>query len=72
MRIERSNGQLIRLEDLLEPMTDDDRQTGPWVLALGTLAIGVGAMATELLRWRRERTGDREPEDEPTAGTHRS
>lgn len=32
----------------------DDTQTGPWILALGTLAVGVGAMA-ELWR-RRERT----------------
>lgn len=42
----------------------DDTQTGPWVLALGTLAIGVGAMTVQLLRQRRERT-DREPENAP-------
>lgn len=35
----------------------DDTQTGPWILALGTLAVGVGAMA-QLLRRRRERTED--------------
>lgn len=47
----------------------DDRQTGPWVLALGTLAIGVGAMTVQLLRQRNERAGDREHEDESTADT---
>ncbi|QLG26996.1 hypothetical protein HUG10_05330 [Halorarum halophilum] len=36
-------------------MTND--QTGPWVLALGALAIGVGAIAVELLR-RRGDDGD--------------
>jgi|GEM_PF-3108506 len=36
-------------------MTDDD-QTGPWVLALGALAIGVGAAAA-LLR-RRDSDGE--------------
>lgn len=38
-------------------MTDDDTPTGPWVLALGTLAIGTAAMA-QLLRRRRERGED--------------
>jgi hypothetical protein len=33
-------------------MADDDL-TGPWVLALGTLAIGVAAVASEVLRRRR-------------------
>lgn len=30
-------------------MTDDD-MSGPWLLALGTLAIGAGAVAVETLR----------------------
>lgn len=34
-------------------MTDDD-MTGPWVLALGTLALGVGAVTATLLRQRRD------------------
>jgi MYXO-CTERM domain-containing protein len=38
-------------------MTDDT--TGPWVLALGTLAIGAAAMV-RLARRRRERTDDGE------------
>jgi hypothetical protein len=33
----------------------DDRQTGPWVLALGVLAIGVGALAHEVRKRRNER-----------------
>ncbi|MFH5798880.1 hypothetical protein [Haladaptatus sp. CMAA 1911] len=33
----------------------NDRQTGPWVLALGVLAIGVGALANEVRKRRRER-----------------
>lgn len=32
----------------------DDSLNGPWVLALGTLAIGVGALASEVLRHRRD------------------
>lgn len=32
----------------------DDSQTGPWALALGTLAVGVGAVAAEVLRRRRD------------------
>lgn len=40
-------------------MTDDDL-TGPWVLALGTLAIGVGAVAAEVLRRRRADDADRD------------
>lgn len=43
-------------------MTDDDTLTGPWVLALGTLAVGTAAMA-QLLRRRRERTAN--GEDDP-------
>lgn len=35
-----------------------DRQTGPWVLALGTLAIGVGALVAEARRHRREAPPD--------------
>jgi MYXO-CTERM domain-containing protein len=38
-------------------MTDD--MTGPWVLALGTLAVGAAAMV-RLARRRRERSDDRE------------
>ncbi|MFC6939752.1 hypothetical protein ACFQE8_07200 [Salinirubellus sp. GCM10025818] len=41
----------------------EDSQTGPWVLVLGALAIGVGAVATELLRYRRNRSGKRERDD---------
>ena len=34
-------------------MTEDRTdQTGPWLLALGTLAIGVAAIGAELLRRR--------------------
>jgi hypothetical protein len=35
-------------------MSDSDRQTGPWVLALGALALGVGAVTVEVLRARRD------------------
>lgn len=45
-------------------MTDDDTLTGPWVLALGTLAVGVGAMA-ELVRRHRARTADGEDDAPP-------
>lgn len=31
-----------------------DSHTGPWVLALGTLAIGVGAVIAEVRRRRRQ------------------
>lgn len=48
----------------------NDTQTGPWVLALGTLAIGVGAMTVQLLRQSRDRT-DRERED-GSVDTHRN
>lgn len=47
---------------LPRPVTEDS-QTGPWVLVLGALAIGVGAVATELLRYRRNRPGKRERDD---------
>lgn len=42
----------------------DDTQTGPWILALGTLAVGVGAMA-ELWRRQRERTPNGEDDVPP-------
>lgn len=51
-------------------MADDDL-TGPWLLALGALAVGAGAVATEGLRRLRERTPARErdagsaPDHEP-------
>ncbi|WP_458204873.1 hypothetical protein [Haladaptatus sp. NG-SE-30] len=32
-----------------------DRQTGPWVLALGVLAVGVGAVVREVRRNRGEK-----------------
>ncbi len=33
----------------------EDRVTGPWVLAVGVLAIGVGALANEVRKRRHER-----------------
>lgn len=45
---------------------NDDRLTGPWVLALGTLLVGVGAVTVEVLRQRRDRTADRESGDGAT------
>lgn len=54
-------------------MTRND-QTGPWLLALGTLAVGVAAVGAELLRRRGredraseqgdERRGPRERDDD--------
>jgi len=35
-----------------------DRQTGPWILALGVLAIGVGALVREARRRRNGTTRD--------------
>lgn len=49
-------GRFIPIEDVSTSMTNDT-QTGPWILALGTLAVGVGAMA-QLLRRRRKRGDD--------------
>lgn len=43
-------------------MTDDDL-TGPWLLALGTLAIGIGAITAKILQQRNERD-DRDSNDE--------
>lgn len=40
-------------------MTDDDL-SGPWVLAVGALAVGVGAVVTEGLRRLRDRETDSE------------
>ena len=37
------------------PEKRSDTQTGPWVLALGVLAIGVGALVREARRQRSER-----------------
>jgi len=45
-----------------------DRQTGPWALALGALAIGVGAMGSELLRQRREDGAESDEESRETGG----
>lgn len=39
-------------------MTDDD-PTGPWALAIGVLAIGVGAVVREVLRRRDDENRDR-------------
>lgn len=33
----------------------DDRRSGPWALALGVLAISVGALANEVRKRRNER-----------------
>lgn len=49
----------IRLQTPLSTMTDDS-QTGPWVLALGTLAIGVGAVVARIRRRRRSEPENRE------------
>lgn len=49
-------GRFIPVDNVGSPMTDDT-QTGPWVLALGTLAIGTAAMA-QLLRRQRRRGED--------------
>ena len=46
-------------------MTDDD-MTGPWVLALGTLAVGVAALTAEVLRQRMGGDADRDGGDEGT------
>jgi len=44
----------------------DDSQTGPWVLALGTLAVGVAAVAAAVARRRNDESesddGGRTPE----------
>lgn len=45
------NREFIRSQFLLSPMTDGS-QTGPWVLALVTLAIGIGAVVAEVRRRR--------------------
>jgi len=41
----------------------DENLTGPWVLALGVLAVGVAAIATELLRRRNEDSENRTRSD---------
>lgn len=38
----------------------DESQTGPWALALGTLVIGVGAVAAAVRRQRRDDSEDHE------------
>lgn len=48
-------GRFIPVGDVWFPMTDD--MTGPWVLALGTLAVGTAAMV-QLIRRQRERGED--------------
>ena len=45
-------------------MTNDE-PTGPWVLALGTLAIGIGAVAVTALRQRREEGEEGATGDQP-------
>lgn len=51
--------RFISLGNVRIPMTDDD-PTGPWILALGALALGTVAVTAELLRQRRAdgRNGD--------------
>ncbi|NHN48104.1 hypothetical protein G9464_10895 [Halostella sp. JP-L12] len=44
-------------------MTDDD-MTGPWILALGTLAVGTGAVAAKLLQRRSADSGGRSADEE--------
>ena len=43
--------EFIRLRPVSGHVTDESL-TGPWLLALGALAIGVGAVAVEVLRRR--------------------
>ena len=45
-------------KNVLDRNGTEQNMTGPWVLALGTLALGVGAVAARLVR--RQRTDDRE------------
>lgn len=39
----------------------DDSQTGPWALALVTLAIGIGAVVLKV--WRQRREGSETPRE---------
>jgi len=48
-------------------VTDEDL-TGPWVLALGALAIGVAAIAAELLGGRDDERRTRSDADDERAG----
>ncbi|WP_458188974.1 hypothetical protein [Haladaptatus sp. NG-WS-4] len=42
-----------------EAKRQNDRQTGPWAVALGVLAIGVGAVLREVRRNRGERSPEK-------------
>lgn len=47
--------------------------TGPWVLALGTLAIGAGAVAVRFLRRRSgDDSGRTRPDDPDVEGAQRT
>lgn len=57
----RDCGEIVHpSRDRSGPVTDRDL-TGPWVLALGALAIGVGAVAARLLG--RDRIDDTDRDD---------
>ena len=59
----RGGERFIRLRPVRHVVTDDD-MTGPWVLALGTLAVGVGAVAAKALRRRNDDHGDLQVDDD--------
>lgn len=48
-------------------MTDDDL-TGPWILALGTLAVGTGAVAAKLLQRQSAEGGGRSADEKARSG----